>query len=248
MRPDRYDNLGQLPERELPYLRQPHQRCTDPARPAWPVPGASGDRQRHGRCRPRCPECHDTFAARVPLSRPPNRSPGSAARDEALRAAKYLDRAPWRRCGGYHRRCRAGTKFHCAKSLGLRLMARNLDRQVAELQVWSAVRSGCAALGITVTEAVRHVPPGKGEVRPSPDLCNSANSWFQPCARWAPRAGGSTHLPRRSTGRSGRQPDCHLRNRIRGHPSLTASTSAVILGKKNLEFRPQRIAPAKDTI
>ena len=75
-------------------------------------------------------------------------------RNEALRAAKYLGRALWRRWSGYHRRSRVETKMHCIKLLGQRLMARDFDRQVAELQVRIAVLNGYTALGIPVTEAV----------------------------------------------------------------------------------------------
>ncbi|MEO1909072.1 MAG: IS5 family transposase [Paracoccus sp. (in: a-proteobacteria)] len=75
-------------------------------------------------------------------------------RNEALRAAKYLGRALWRRWSGYHRRSRVETKMHCVKLLGQRLMARDFDRQVAELQVRIAVLNGYTALGIPVTEAV----------------------------------------------------------------------------------------------
>ena len=38
-----------------------------------------------------------------------------------------------------HRRSRVETKMHCLKLLGQRLMARDFDRQVAELQVRIAV-------------------------------------------------------------------------------------------------------------
>lgn len=75
-------------------------------------------------------------------------------RNEALRAAKYLGRALWRRWSGYLRRSRVETKMHCVKLLGQRLMARDFDRQVAELQVRIAVLNGYTALGIPVTEAV----------------------------------------------------------------------------------------------
>jgi hypothetical protein len=79
---------------------------------------------------------------------------GAAARNEALRAAKYLGRALWRRWSGYHRRSRVETKMHCAKLLGQRLMARDFDRQVAELQLRIAVLNGYTALGILVREAM----------------------------------------------------------------------------------------------
>jgi hypothetical protein len=79
---------------------------------------------------------------------------GAVARNEALRASKYLGRALWRRWSGYHRRSRVETKMHCVKLLGQRLMARDFDRQVAELQVRIAVLNGYTALGIPVTKVV----------------------------------------------------------------------------------------------
>ena len=62
-----------------------------------------------------------------------------------------------------------------------RLMARDFERQVAELQVRIAVLNGDTALGIPVTEPVGSVCPGIGEARLSADLCNRA-SFF---ALWA---------------------------------------------------------------
>jgi hypothetical protein len=44
--------------------------------------------------------------------------------------------------------------MHCVKLLGQRLMARNFERQVAEVQVRIAVMNGYTAIGIPVTEAV----------------------------------------------------------------------------------------------
>ena len=44
--------------------------------------------------------------------------------------------------------------MHCVKLLGQRLMARDFDRQVAELQVRIAILNGYTALGIPDTEAV----------------------------------------------------------------------------------------------
>ena len=46
------------------------------------------------------------------------------------------------------------TKMHCVKLLGQGLMARDFDRQVAELQIRAAVLNGYTALGIPVTETV----------------------------------------------------------------------------------------------
>ena len=77
---------------------------------------------------------------------------GAVARNEALRASKYLGRALWRRWSGYHRRSRVETKMHCVKLLGQRLMARDFDRQVAEFQVRVAVLNGFTARGIPVTK------------------------------------------------------------------------------------------------
>ncbi|WP_226629936.1 IS5 family transposase, partial [Alloyangia pacifica] len=79
---------------------------------------------------------------------------GAIARNEALRATKYLGRAIWRNWTGYHRRSRVETKTHCMKLLGQRLMARDFDRQLAEVQVRIAVMNGHTALGIPVTVAV----------------------------------------------------------------------------------------------
>ena len=108
-------------------------------------------------------KCHDAIAERgAHAVIPPRRNAkpwktvaaGAVARNEALRAAKYLGRAIWRNGSGYHRRSRAETKMHCIKLLGQRLRARDLDRQVAEVQLRIAVLNGYTALGIPVTEAV----------------------------------------------------------------------------------------------
>ena len=108
-------------------------------------------------------KCHDAIADRGAHAVIPPRknakpwktlTDGAVARNEALRASKYLGRALWRRWSGYHRRSRVETKMHCVKLLGQRLMARDFDRQVAELQVRIAILNGYTALGIPVTEAV----------------------------------------------------------------------------------------------
>ena len=44
--------------------------------------------------------------------------------------------------------------MHCVKLLGQSLMARDFDRQVAELQIRAAVLNGYTALGIPITEPV----------------------------------------------------------------------------------------------
>ena len=108
-------------------------------------------------------KCHDAIADRGAYAVIPPRknakfwkpeSAGAIARNEALRASKRLGRKIWRKWSGYHRRSRAETKMHCMKLLGQRLMAREPDRQVAELQIRVAVMNGFTALGIPVTEVV----------------------------------------------------------------------------------------------
>ena len=96
------------------------------------------------------------------------------ARNEAVNASRYLGRAIWRRWSGYHRRSRVETKMHCVKLLGQSLMARDFDRQVAEIQIRVAVLNKYTALGISVTELVGSFRPGKGEVPSRPDLYNKA--------------------------------------------------------------------------
>lgn len=108
-------------------------------------------------------KCHDAIAdpgAHAVIPPHKNAKPwktitaGAAARNEALRASRYLGCTLWLRWSGYHRRGRVETKMHCVKLLGQGLMARDFDRQVAELQVRIAVLIGYTALGIPVTEAV----------------------------------------------------------------------------------------------
>ncbi|TDK53375.1 IS5 family transposase [Antarcticimicrobium luteum] len=107
--------------------------------------------------------CHDVIAARNAHAVIPPRknakpwkstSAGAIARNEAVNASRYLGRAIWRRWSGYHRRSRVETKMHCVKLLGQCLMARDFDRQVAEIQIRVAVLNKYTALGIPVTEVV----------------------------------------------------------------------------------------------
>lgn len=109
-------------------------------------------------------KCHAAIAARNAAAVIPPRknakpwkptSPGAIARNEALRAPQYLGPALWRRWSGYHRRSRVESKMNCIKQLGQSLMARDFERQVAELQVRIAVLNGYTALGTPVTEPVK---------------------------------------------------------------------------------------------
>ena len=60
--------------------------------------------------------------------------------------------------------------MHCVKLLGQRLMARDFNRQVAEVQVRIAILNGYTALGIPVTKAVGQIRLWKGEKRPTVSL------------------------------------------------------------------------------
>jgi hypothetical protein len=81
-------------------------------------------------------------------------SAGAMARNEAVNASRYLGRAIWRRWSGYHRRSRVETKMHCVTLPGQSLMARDFDRQVAEIQIRVAVLNKYTVLGIPITEVV----------------------------------------------------------------------------------------------
>ena len=108
-------------------------------------------------------ECHEAIVARKAQAVIPPRknakpwkptSAGAMARNEAVNARRYPGRALWRRWSGYHRRSRVETRMHRVKLPGQSLMAREFDRQVAELQVRIVVLNGYTALGIPVTAAV----------------------------------------------------------------------------------------------
>ena len=108
-------------------------------------------------------KCHEAIAARDAHAVVPPRknakpwkptSTGAIARNDAVNAQRYLGRTLWRRWSGYHRRSRVETKMHCIKLLGQSLMARDFERQVAEIQIRIAVPNRYAALGIPVTEPV----------------------------------------------------------------------------------------------
>ncbi|MEP3846267.1 MAG: IS5 family transposase [Paracoccaceae bacterium] len=108
-------------------------------------------------------KCHDAIAERNAHAIIPPRknakpwkptSNGAIARNQAVEASRYLGRTLWRRWSGYHRRSRVETKMHCVKRLGQSLMARDFDRQVAEIQIRIAVLNRYTALGIPVTQPV----------------------------------------------------------------------------------------------
>ena len=84
-------------------------------------------------------------------------SPGSASRNEAVRACKRLGWPIWKVWSGYHRRSLVETKMHCFKRLGERVTARTFERQVVELQVRAALLNRFSQLGRPQTVAVAAV-------------------------------------------------------------------------------------------
>lgn len=107
--------------------------------------------------------CHEAIAGRQAAAIIPTRRnakpwkdgrPGTLARNEILRATRHLGRAIWKKWSGYHRRSLVETKMGCFKRLGERVMARDFDRQVAELQVRAAILNRFTALGTPMTMRV----------------------------------------------------------------------------------------------
>ena len=105
--------------------------------------------------------CHAAIAARSACAVIPARknarpwleiTPGAQARNEILRATHRLGRTIWRRWSGYHRRSLIEAKMRCFKLLGERVMARDFDRQVAELQIRAAILNRFTALGTPETQ------------------------------------------------------------------------------------------------
>jgi hypothetical protein len=108
-------------------------------------------------------ECHNAIAARGAAAIIPTRknaqfrkenTAGARARNEILRATKCLGRTIWKKWSGYHRRSLVETKMRCFKLLGERVMARDFDRQVAELQVRAAILNRFTLLGTPTTVRV----------------------------------------------------------------------------------------------
>ena len=100
--------------------------------------------------------CNEAIAARNACAIIPARSnaqawpestPGVAARNEIVRSSQRFGRAIWKRWSGYHQRSLVETKMHCFKLPGERIMARDFDRQVAEMQVRAAILNRFSAPG-----------------------------------------------------------------------------------------------------
>jgi hypothetical protein len=107
--------------------------------------------------------CHDAIAQRGAQAIIPTRKngkpwkdrrPGTEARNAILHAMRRLGRRIWRKWAGYHRRSLVETKMRCYKLLGERVMARDFDRQVAELQVRAAILNRFTRLGTPTTVAM----------------------------------------------------------------------------------------------
>ena len=107
--------------------------------------------------------CHEAIALRqadaiIPTRK--NAKPwkinrlGAEVRNEILRATRRLGRTIWKKWSGYHRRSLVETKMRCFKLLGERIMARDFDRQVAELQIRAAVLHRVTRLGTPITVAM----------------------------------------------------------------------------------------------
>jgi IS5 family transposase len=73
--------------------------------------------------------------------------PAARARNETLRATRHFGRAFWKRLTGYHARSRIEAKMLCLKSFGDRIMAREPDRQTAEIHTRVALMNRFSALG-----------------------------------------------------------------------------------------------------
>jgi hypothetical protein len=73
--------------------------------------------------------------------------PAARARNDILRASQHFGRALWKRLTGYHARSRAEAKMGCLKGFGDRIMARDPDRQTAEIHTRIALMNRFAALG-----------------------------------------------------------------------------------------------------
>jgi transposase-like protein len=71
-----------------------------------------------------------------------------------VHAARSLGRTIWKHWTSYHRRSLVETKMRCFKLLGERVRARDLDRQVAELQMRAAILNRFTRLRTPVTVAM----------------------------------------------------------------------------------------------
>ena len=100
--------------------------------------------------------CHSAIAERggtavIPIrknGRPwKEDGPAARARNETLRTTRHFGRAFWKRLTGYHVRSRIEAQMQRLKSFGERIMARDPDRQTAEIHTRIALMNRFSALG-----------------------------------------------------------------------------------------------------
>jgi hypothetical protein len=108
-------------------------------------------------------DCHEAIAQRGAQAIIPTRKTPSPGKTgvlapqpvmASLEATRRLGRKIWKKWSGYHRRSLVETKMRCFKLLGECVMARDFDRQVAELQVRAAILNRFTRLGTPTTVAV----------------------------------------------------------------------------------------------
>ncbi len=73
--------------------------------------------------------------------------PAARARNETLRATRHYGKGFWKRWTGYHIRSRIEAKMRGLKAFGERIMARDPDRQTAEIHIRIALMNRFNALG-----------------------------------------------------------------------------------------------------
>lgn len=100
--------------------------------------------------------CHTAILAREAVPTIPSRKnghlwkddcPAARARNETLRATRHCGRAFWKRWTGYHAQSRIEAKMRCQKFFGERIMARDTDRQTAEIHLRVALMNCVNAFG-----------------------------------------------------------------------------------------------------
>jgi hypothetical protein len=100
--------------------------------------------------------CHSAILARGAVPIIPIRKngrlwkedcPAAIARNETLRATQHYGRAFWKRWTGYHARSRIEAKMRCLKAFGERIMARDPERQTAEIHIRIELLNRFNALG-----------------------------------------------------------------------------------------------------
>ncbi|MGF6528998.1 hypothetical protein ABID77_004311 [Variovorax sp. PvP013] len=107
--------------------------------------------------------CHEAIAGRQAAAIIPTRKnakpwaeirAGARARNEILRATRELGRSIWKEWSVYHRRSLVETKMGSFQRLGERVMARDFERQVTELQVRVSILNRFTQLGTPETVRV----------------------------------------------------------------------------------------------